>query len=91
MASLTDPVTACQLQEHRAIEPARCPVIDVLNGGRMAQLGGLGSALEALLMAQRTLALEENGEPLRMTQRLGLRIVRHVPEAVLHAVQSEVA
>src|ERR1700742_1763670 len=72
MASVTDPVTARQPQEHRAIEPARGSVIDILDGGEMAQLSGLGSALEALLVAQCALALEENGKPLRMPQRLGL-------------------
>ena len=40
----------------------------------MAQFGGLGPALEALLMTQRALALEEKGEPLRMAQRISVTV-----------------
>jgi len=56
----------------------------------MAQFGSLGPALEALLLAQRALAIEEDAEPLRMAKRLALRIVRHIPEPLCHAVQSEI-
>jgi hypothetical protein len=66
MTFLTDPVATCQLQEHLAIEPARGAIIDILDRSLVAQLGGLGAALEAFLLAQRAFALEQNAEPLRM-------------------------
>ena len=91
MPVLTDPVAAGQLQEHRAVETARRPVVDILDRGQMAQLGGLGAALEALLLAQRALALEQNAQPFRMAEGGTLRVVRHVPEALGHAVQAELA
>lgn len=56
----------------------------------MAQLGGLGAALEALLLAQRAFALEQNAEPLRMAERGTLWVISHIPEALGHAVQAEV-
>jgi len=56
----------------------------------MAQFGRLCPALEALLLAQRGLAIEEDAKPLRMAKRLALRIVRHIPEPLCHAVESEI-
>ena len=41
---LADPVTAGQLQERRPVQPARRPVIDILDRGQMAQFGSLGLA-----------------------------------------------
>ena len=90
MTFLADPVATCQLQEHLAIEPARRAVVDILDRRLMAQLGGFGAALEALLLAQRAFALEQNAEPLRMAERGTLRIIGHVPKALGHAVQGEV-
>ena len=70
MTFLADPVATGQLQEHRAIKSTRCPVIDILNRGLVAQLGGLGAALEALLLTQCALVLEQNAQPLRVTEAL---------------------
>lgn len=88
---LTDPVTAGQLQKHGAIQATRRPVIDILDGGQMTQLGDLGAAFETLLLASCARALEKNAEPFRMPERLALRIARQVVEALGHAVQPELA
>jgi hypothetical protein len=56
----------------------------------VAQLCGLGAALEALLLTQCALVLEQNAEPFRATERGTLRVIGHIPEAFGHAVQSEV-
>ena len=47
---------------------AGCSVIDILHGGEMAQLGGPGACLEALLLPQGHLVLEQDAEPLHMVE-----------------------
>jgi hypothetical protein len=41
MSPLADPVAACQFQEHRPVQTALRPKVDVLHCGQVAQLGGL--------------------------------------------------
>src|SRR5208337_3483395 len=89
MPPLADPVAAGQLQEQRTVEAARRAVIDILDRGQMAQLGGLGAAFEALLLAQRALALKQDAEPLGMAEGRALRVIGDIPEALGHAVQAE--
>ncbi len=74
MAPFADPIAAHQLKEQRAVEPARGSVIDILDRRQVAQLGALGPALEALLLTQGALALEQDAEPLTMAERMALRL-----------------
>ena len=64
-------------------------VIDVLDAGGVAEMGGASAGLEALLLAQRFLMFEDDAEPLGMRQgaRLGVRLQCLV--ALRHAVQAE--
>jgi hypothetical protein len=48
---LADPVAAGEFQEQRAVETARCPVVDIFHGGEMTQLRGPGARLESLLLS----------------------------------------
>ena len=86
---LADPVAAGELQEQRAVEPARCAVVDVLDGGEMAQLGGPGACLEALLLAHRHLVLEQDAEPFHVVESLALGVGGQIAQALGHAVQAE--
>ena len=74
-----DPVAAGELQEQIAVEAAGGAEVDVLDLGVMAEPGGTGSRLEALLAARRRLALKKESEPFAMLEaphfRLGLEFV----------------
>src|SRR5665213_1477583 len=63
---LGDPVAAGELEEQRPVEAAHGTVIDVLDAGAMAQLGGAGARLEAILSAPGRLMLEQQAEPFGM-------------------------
>ena len=49
IAALFDPAAGGELEEQRAVEPARILIVDVLDTGAVAQLGGAGAGLELLL------------------------------------------
>ena len=85
----TDPVAAGELEEKGAIEAARGAVIDVLDGGRLAQLGGAGAALELLLAAQGRLLIEQQGQPFGVIETACLGLRHEIAEALGHAVKAE--
>ena len=88
---LADPVAVCELQKQHAVETACCPVIDILHRGEMTQLGGPGTRLEAFLLAQCHLVLEQNTEPLHVVESLAFRVGCQIAQALGHAVQAELA
>ena len=57
----------------------------------MAQLGGPGACLEALLLPQGHLVLEQDAEPLHMVESIAFRVGRQVAQALGHALQAELA
>ena len=63
VAALGDPVAGGELEEQRAVEPARTLIVDVLDAGGMAQPGDPGARFELLLPAQRQLVFEQQAEP----------------------------
>src|SRR5208282_6618838 len=63
IAALGDPVTGGELEEERAVEPARTLIVDVLDAGRVTQPGDPGARFELLLPAQREFVFEQQAEP----------------------------
>ncbi len=63
IAALGDPVASDELEEERAIEPARDLIVDVLDAGWMTQLSHPGARFELHLSAQRQLVFEQQTEP----------------------------
>jgi hypothetical protein len=48
---LGDPITDRELEEQRAVEAAKCLIIDVLDAGRVPELGDPGPCFKLLLSA----------------------------------------
>jgi hypothetical protein len=57
----------------------------------VAQLGGPGARLEALLLSQGHLVLEQDAEPLHMVESLAFRVGRQIAQTLGHALQAELA
>jgi hypothetical protein len=55
----------------------------------VAQLGGPGTCLEALLLSQCHLVLEQDAKPLQMVESLAFRVGRQIAQALGHAFQAE--
>src|SRR5665213_703645 len=89
VAMLGDPVAAGELEEQRPVEAAHGTVIDVLDAGGMAQLGGAGARLEATLSAPGRLMLEQQAQPFGMAERASLWVGGQVLEAFGHAVEAK--
>jgi len=85
-----DPLAPGELEEQGSVETAWGAVVDILDAGGLAQFGGAGPALEALLPAQCRLLVEQQRQPFRMIEASGLRMIRKVLEPLGHAVQAEV-
>ena len=83
IAALGDPVTSGELEEQRAVEPARRLVVDVFDAGRMPQLGGPGPCFKLLLPAQRRLVLKQQGEPFGVIETSRLRLMFEFSKALL--------
>ncbi len=64
-------------------------VVDILDAGGMAQVGGASAGLEAFLLVQGLLVFEDDAEPLGMGQRTRLGVRLQVLEAVGHSVEAE--
>ena len=86
---VTDPLAGSQLEEECAVETTHGPVIDVLDGGGLAQLGTAGAGLEALLPAVRHLVFEDQRQPLGIAQRDGGGIGLQSLEALGATMQTE--
>ncbi len=68
-----DPVAGDELLEQRAIETARGAVIDILDGGLLAQPGIAQPGGEPLVAPIGDLAIEQQAEPFGMGERRALR------------------
>ncbi len=64
-------------------------VINILDAGRMAQVGCTGAGFEALLLAQGLLVLENDAKLLGMRQGLRFRVPVQGLVSLRHAVGAE--
>ena len=67
-----DPLAAGEIAEQPAIKTARGPVIDVLDGGGMAQSGIAQPGGQAFVATVGHLAIDEQTEPVGMGQGCAL-------------------
>src|SRR5262249_20165613 len=89
IAVFADPIIGSELEEERAIETARCTVVDVLDARLIAHACGFDTGVETRLLAQRGLGFEQETEPFGMVERTHLWRRLERPEAFGHAVQAE--
>jgi hypothetical protein len=66
-----DPLAIDDLLEQSAVEAAWRPVIDVLDAGRLAQYGISQPGGKPLVAAMAELAIEQEAEPVGMSERGG--------------------
>ena len=84
-----DPGTLGEFLEQRAVEAARGAVIDILDGGLMAQPGIAQAGEQAPVASVAGLLVEQQGEPFGMGQRGGFGGCFELSEGLGHAVESE--
>lgn len=89
IAALGDPVACRELEEQRAVEPARALIVDVLDAGRMTQARDPGARFELLLSAQRQLVLEQQAEPFGMIEAADFGFVFEFLEPFGQAIEAE--
>lgn len=85
-----DPVTGDQPLEQRAVQSAGAAVVDVLDGGALAQAGLPQPGGQPAIGALGGLAIEQQGEPLGMAQANRRRVVLEFCEGAGHASQAQV-
>jgi hypothetical protein len=66
-----DPLAVGELLEQSAVEAARGPVIDVLDAGLLAQSGIAQPGGQPLVAAMSELAIDQQPEPVGMSERGG--------------------
>src|SRR6266513_722939 len=84
-----DPGTLGELLEQCAVEAARGTVIDILDGGLMAQPGIAQTGEQAPVASIANLLIEQQGEPFGMGQRGGFSGCFDLTEGLGHAVETE--
>src|SRR5271166_4010643 len=89
IAALGDPVASGELEEERAVEPARDLIVDVLDAGWMTQARDPGARFELLLSAQRQLVFEQQTEPVGMIEAADFGFVLEFLEPFGQAVKTE--
>ena len=89
IAALGDPIASGELEEERAVEPARALIVDVLDAGRMTQLSDPGARFELLLPAQRQFVFEQQTEPFGVIEAARFRFVFEFLEPFGQAVKTE--
>jgi hypothetical protein len=84
-----DPGTLRKLLEQRTIESARGAVIDIFDGGLMAQPGVAQAGVQPPVASVAGLLVEQQGEPFGMGQRRGFTGCFDLTEGLGHAGKSE--
>lgn len=84
-----DPAALGEFLEQRTIEPACGTVIDILDGGLMAQPGIAQARQEALVTPMTELAIEQQAKPFGMGERRGFTGFFDLAEGFGHAVKAE--
>ena len=86
-----DPLSIGELVEESAIEPAWGPVIDVLDAGRLAQSGIAQPGGKPLVAAMGELAIEQEAEPVGMSELGGFVGGFELGKGLGHAGQAKLA
>src|SRR3954470_2524981 len=86
-----DPLAIGELLEERAIEAAWGPVIDVLDAGRLAQSGIAQPGGKPLVAAMGDLAIDQQPEPVGMSERRGLVGGLELGKGLGHTGQAKLA
>ena len=84
-----DPVAGDEPLEQRAVETARRPPVDVLDGGALAQPCMTQPGGELAIGAFGGLALEQQGQPLGVAEAGGALVALQLGEGACHAGQAE--
>jgi hypothetical protein len=84
-----DPGPLGELLEQGAVEAARGAVIDILDGGLVAQPGIAQAGEQAPVPSVAGLLVEQQGEPFGMGQRGGFSGCFELRESLGHAVETE--
>src|SRR5437764_13960144 len=86
-----DPLTIGELVKQRAVEAAWGPVIDVLDTGLLAQSGIAQPGGKPLVAAMGELAIEQEAEPVSMSERGGFVGSFELGKRLSHAGQAKLA
>ena len=89
VAVLADPVATGEPQEHGTIEAAGRLVVDVFDRGGVPQFGGPRAGLEAPLLSQRGLLVDQQTQPFGVVKALALGVGRQIAEALGHALEAK--
>jgi hypothetical protein len=84
-----DPFACRELLEQRAIEPSGGAIVDVLDARLLAELCRAQPRGQSLVPAPRDLFVEQQGEPVRVNEILGLVGVSELGEGLGHSVEAE--
>src|SRR5271166_4005989 len=91
IAALGDPLASSELEEERAVEPARTLIVDVLDAGRVTQPSDPGARFELLLPAQREFVFEQQAEPFGVIEAARFGPVFQFLESFGQAVEAKCA
>ena len=86
-----DPLAFGELLEEGAVEAAWGSVIDVLDAGRLAQSGVAQSSGKPLVAAMGELAIEQEAEPVGMSEHGGFVGSFELGKRLSHAGQAQLA
>ena len=86
VAALGDPVAGGELEEQRAVEPARTLIVDVLDAGRMTQLSDPGVTLHEILRLGRFFAFAAGNSETRTDSSLEFAANVRMPDERRRAV-----
>jgi hypothetical protein len=84
-----DPGAVGELLEQGAIETPRGTVVDIFDGGLMAQPGVAQAGMQPPITSVAGLLIEQQGEPFRVGQRRGLSGFFDLAEGLGHAGKPE--
>ena len=80
---------ANQLLENRAVKTARRAVVDIFDAGLLAQFGDAQPRRKALVLPQGRLAVEQEAQPFRMAEPVGLAVGGDFGEGLGHPVETK--
>jgi len=86
-----DPLTIGELVKQRAVEAAWGPVIDVLDAGLLAQSGVAQPGGKPLVAAMGELTIEQEAEPVGMSERDGFVGGLELGKGLGHAGEAKLA
>ena len=90
MMMVADPLAGGELEEEGAVEAAWGPVIDVLDAGLLAQ-SGIAPGGQPLVAAMGELAIDQQPEPVGMSERGGFVGGLELGKGLGHAGETQLA